>query len=188
MTQVDKKRLGFTPDEGQNQWTRSCQNSGNDKKRRPRQTTQLNISELIAKGYHLNKKTGEYEKKILLGKRGKSDGEMILKAIKVTDQDEASGLVNDIYYSCDPEENGTHMYVGFLTRSNNPFGECMPCCFKKNPLISKKKEKQEFYKRCMGEKKKKIYNQQVHFQEISYIYYKIQIKFKKVELVIYQNS
>jgi hypothetical protein len=153
MTQIDKKRLGFTPDEGQNQWTRSCQNSGNDKKRRPRQTTQLNISELVAKGYHLNKKTGEYEKKILLGKRGKSDGEMILKAIKVTDQDEASGVVNDIYYSCDPEDNGTHMYVGFLTRSNNPFGECMPCCFKKNPLISKKKEKQDFYKRCMGEKK-----------------------------------
>ncbi len=153
MTQIDKKRLGFTPDEGQNQWTRSCQNSGNDKKRRPLQTTQANISELIAKGYHLNKKTGEYEKKILLKKKGKSDGEMILKAIKVTDQDEASGLINDIYYTCDPEDNGTHMFVGFLTRSNNPFGECMPCCFKKNPLISKKKEKQDFYKRCMGEKK-----------------------------------
>ncbi len=153
MTQIDKKRLGFTPDEGQNQWTRSCQNSGNDKKRRPFQTTQQNIAELIAKGYHLNKKTGEYEKKILLKKRGKSDGEMILKAIKVTDQDEATGLVNDIYYSCDPEENGEHMYVGFLTRSNNPFGECMPCCFKKNPLISKKKEKQDFYKRCLGDKK-----------------------------------
>ena len=44
MTQIDKKRLGFTPDEGQNQWTRSCQNSDNDKKRRPRQTTQANIS------------------------------------------------------------------------------------------------------------------------------------------------
>ncbi len=152
MTQIDKKRLGFTPDEGQNQWTRSCQNSGNDKKRRPQQTTQANIAQLVAKGYHLNKKTGEYEKKILLKKRGKSDGEMILKAIKVTDQDEASGLVNDIYYTCDPEDNGEHMFVGFLTRSNNPFGECMPCCFKKNRMISKKKETVEFYKRCLGEK------------------------------------
>lgn len=153
MTQIDKKRLGFTPDEGQNQWTRSCQNSGNDKKRRPLQTTQANISELISKGYQLNKKTGEYEKKILLKKKGKSDGEMILKAIKVTDHDEVSGLVNDIYYTCDPTENGEHMYVGFLTRSNNPFGECMPCCFKKNPLTSNKKEKQEFYKRCLTDKK-----------------------------------
>jgi hypothetical protein len=153
MTQIDKKRLGFTPDEGQNQWTRSCQNSGNDKKRRPQQTIQTNISQLVAKGYQLNKKTGEYEKKVLIKKRGKGD-EIILKAIKVTDQDEASGLLNEIYYSCDPEENGEHMYVGFLTRSNNPFGECMPCCFKKNRMLSKKKETVEFYKRCLGERTK----------------------------------
>ncbi len=155
MTQIDKKRLGFTPEEGQNQWTRSCQNSGNDKKRRPQQIIQANISQLVAKGYHLNKKTGEYEKKILLKKKGKKDGEMILKAIKVTDHDESSGLVNDIYYTCGPEENGEHMFVGFLTRSNNPFGECMPCCFKKNRMLSKKKETVEFYKRCLGQKNKK---------------------------------
>ncbi len=43
MAQLDKKRLGFTPEEGQNQWTRSCQNSGNDKKRRPQQTVLTNI-------------------------------------------------------------------------------------------------------------------------------------------------
>ncbi len=160
MTQIDKKRLGFTPDEGQNQWTRSCQNSGNDKKRRPQQTVQTNISQLVAKGYQLNKKTGEYEKKVLIKKRGKND-EIILKAIKVTDQDEASGVVNEIYYSCDPEENGEHMYVGFLTRSNNPFGECMPCCFKKNRMLSKKKETVEFYKRCLGERTKETKEQPV---------------------------
>lgn len=160
MTQIDKKRLGFTPDEGQNQWTRSCQNSGNDKKRRPQQTVQANISQLVAKGYQLNKKTGEYEKKVLIKKRGKND-EIILKAIKVTDADEASGLVNELYYSCDPEENGEHMYVGFLTRSNNPFGECMPCCFKKNRMLSKKKETVEFYKRCLGERTKETKEQPV---------------------------
>ena len=44
------------------------------------------------------------------------------------------------------------MFVGFLTKSNNPFGECMPCCFKKNRMISKKKDTVDFYKRCMGEK------------------------------------
>ena len=32
MTNFDKQRLGFKPEKGQNQWTRSCQNSGNDKK------------------------------------------------------------------------------------------------------------------------------------------------------------
>lgn len=152
MTQIDKKRLGFTPDEGQNQWTRSCQNSGNDKKRRPKQTIMTNISELVAKGYALNKKTGDYEKKISLKRKGKKDYEIVLKTIKVSDPDETSGIANDIYYSCNPDDNGQHMYIGFLTRSNNPFGECMPCCFKKNPFISKKKEKQDFYKRCLGEK------------------------------------
>lgn len=153
MTQVDKKRLGFTPDEGQNQWTRSCQNSGNDKKRRPQQTLIGNISQLLAKGYSLNKKTGEYEKKVVIKSKGKKDMEMILKALKVVDTDETTGQANEIFYTCDPEDNGTHMFVGFLTRSNNPFGECMPCCFKKNRLLSKKKETIEFYKQCLGQKK-----------------------------------
>jgi hypothetical protein len=150
MAQIDKKRLGFTPEEGQNQWTRSCQNSGNDKKRRPQQTIIKNISELIKKGYVLNKKTGEYEKRVIFKKKGKHQGEIILKAIKVVDQDE-QGNSNEIYYTCDPEDNGEHMFVGFLTRSNNPFGECMPCCFKKNRLMSNKKETIDFYKRCSGE-------------------------------------
>jgi hypothetical protein len=51
MTKIDQKRIGFTPNEGHNQWTRQCQNSGEDKKRRPFQTTSQNTSELIAKGY-----------------------------------------------------------------------------------------------------------------------------------------
>ena len=35
ITALDKKRLAFKPEKGQSQWTRSCQNSGKDKKRRP---------------------------------------------------------------------------------------------------------------------------------------------------------
>ena len=153
MAKLDKKRLGFTPEEGQNQWTRSCQNSGNDKKRRPSQTLLGNLQQLVAKGYVLNKKNNQYEKKVKIKTKGKKDMEIILKAIKVIDQDEVTGQVNEIFYSCDPEDNGQHMYVGFLTRSNNPFGECMPCCFKKNKFETKKKETLDFYKQCMGEKK-----------------------------------
>jgi hypothetical protein len=152
MTQVDKKRLGFKPEEGQNQWSRSCQNSGNDKKRRPQQIQLKNISDLVKKGYNLNKKTGEYEKKVIFKNKNKKGDEIILKALKVVDSNEATNTVNELFYTCDPEENAEHMYVGFLTKSNNPFGECMPCCFKKNPLIAKKQEKQDFYKRCMGDK------------------------------------
>lgn len=150
MIQIDKKRLGYTPEEGQESWTRYCQNSGNDKKRRPLQIIGINVQKLNEKGYKLNKKTGEYEKKIIIKHNGKKDEEIILKALKVMDKEETTGAVNDIYYTCDPEDNGEHMYVGFLTRSNNPFGICMPCCFKKNPLISLKKDKQDFYKRCLG--------------------------------------
>ena len=154
MTQIDKKRLGFTPEEGHNQWTRSCQNSGHDKKRRPNQTLLGNISQLLSKGYSLNKKTGEYEKKVIIKSKGKKDMEMILKALKVVNTDETTGQSNEIFYTCNPEDNGTHMFIGFLTRSNNPFGECMPCCFKKNKFETSKKETLEFYKQCLGQKKK----------------------------------
>ena len=35
MTKLDKERIGFKPEKGQNQWTRSCQNSGDNKKEDP---------------------------------------------------------------------------------------------------------------------------------------------------------
>jgi len=146
MIQIDKKRLGFKPEEGNNPWSRSCQNSGKDKRRRPQLYNHKNIGELIKKGYTLNKKTGEYEKKVIL-KGKKKSSEIILKAIKVKDMNENSGA--ELYYTCDPEDNGQHTFVGFLTKGNNPFGECMPCCFKKDPLIKNNKEKLDFYKRCM---------------------------------------
>ena len=37
------------------------------------------------------------------------------------------------------------MFIGFLSRSNNPTGKCMPCCFKKDPVISKNNEKKEYF-------------------------------------------
>ena len=41
-------------------------------------------------------------------------------------------------------ENNKHMYVGFLTRGNNPNDLCMPCCFTKDHLTSKIKFKKNF--------------------------------------------
>jgi hypothetical protein len=148
MIQIDKKRLGFKAEEGQNPWSRSCQNSGKDKRRRPQLFNQKNIDELLKKGYILNKKTGEYEKKVII-KNKKKSSEIILRAIKVKDINEQPGGT-DLYYTCDPEDNGQHTFIGFLTKGNNPFGECMPCCFKKDPLVKDNKEKIDFYKRCMG--------------------------------------
>ena len=169
MSLIDKKRLGFKPDKGHNQWSRACQNSGNDKKRRPQLNVQSTIHDLIKKGYVLNKKTGEYEKKILIAS-GKKKEEIILKALRVTITDEATNMPIDGYYSCNPTDNGSHTYVGFLTKSNNPFGECMPCCFKKDPLIKKQKDKIEFYKRCLsGEKKDTLEASTVGVGDILYI-------------------
>jgi hypothetical protein len=156
MTQLDKKRIGFKPEKGQNQWTRSCQNSGTDKKRRPQQYTNQNFEELNKKGYKFNNKTGMYEKKITLKGRGGKKTETLIRAVKLLDLDEGGNLTgNDVYYTCSPNENGDHMYVGFLTRSNNPYGHCMPCCFKKDPMISKNKEKREYFLKCIGEMNEK---------------------------------
>ena len=52
---------------------------------------------------------------------------------------------NFVYYTCGPEENGKHMYIGFLNKSKNPSGEAMPCCFIKDHLYSKNKEKRNFF-------------------------------------------
>lgn len=151
MTSVDKRRIGFKPEKGQNQWTRSCQNSGDDKKRRPQQYNASSMDDLIKKGYYFNKKTGNYEKRVVVKENGKKK-EYTLRTIKLSDIDEEGNMTgNEIHYACDPEENGDHFYIGFLTRSANPFGHCMPCCFKKDPLVSKNKEKQEFFKKCLGQ-------------------------------------
>ena len=151
MTQFDKKRIGFKPNKGQNQWTRSCQNSGNDKKRQPQQYSNVNMDALLKKGYVLNKKTGIYEKRILVrDKHKKKMKEVILKTIKVKELDDLGNPTsNDIYYACNPDDNGSHFYVGFLTRSSNPHGYCMPCCFKKDPALSKNVEKREYYQKCL---------------------------------------
>jgi hypothetical protein len=150
MAQLDKKRIGFKPEKGQSQWTRACQNSGTDKKRRPQQI--LTTDDVIAQGFKLDKKTGIYEKKITLkSKKGKSR-EVLIRAAGLKTTDEEGRDVGTIYYTCNPHENGEHMFVGFLSRSNNPYGQCMPCCFKKDPYSSKNRTKKDYFLKCIGQK------------------------------------
>jgi hypothetical protein len=152
MAKIDKQRLGFKPEKGQHQWSRACQNSGTDKRRRPQQYNSSNMNELLKLGYKYDKKEGLYIKKFKKGKK-----EITLKTIKLPEYNENGEKTgNNIHYSCDPELNGIHMYVGFLTRSRNPFGHCMPCCFKKNPATSNNKVKRKFFETCLiqGESKK----------------------------------
>jgi len=152
MAKLDKQRIGYKPKEGETQWTRCCQNSGDGKKRRPTQYNAESMAELLKAGYKLNKKTGDYEKTVLIknAKSGKKE-EITLKTLKFAEfNTDGEPTGSEIHYTCDPDINGEHFYVGFLTRCKNPYGHCMPCCFKKNPEESKNKNKQSFYSQCKG--------------------------------------
>jgi hypothetical protein len=146
ITAIDKKRLGFKPEKGQNQWSRECQNSGTDKKRRPDITTSNNIDKLTKSGYKLNTKTGFYEKTVELTIKKKKQT-VTLRAVKL----EGDNSVYN-YYTCDPLENNKHFYIGFLSRGNNPNDLCMPCCFKKDQSTANNKAKKNYYLKCVGEK------------------------------------
>ena len=146
ITALDKKRLGYKPEEGQNQWTRNCQNSGTDKKRRPDIIPSDQVEKLVKSGYKLNEKTGFYERTVEIKARGKIQ-KVTIRTIKLSGE---SGKYN--YYACNPDGNNKHMYIGFLTKGNNPNELCMPCCFKKDQLTSDNKIKMTYYKKCIGEK------------------------------------
>jgi hypothetical protein len=155
MAALDKKRLGFKPEKGQNQWSRSCQNSGTDKKRQPQYYT--NKDQLENNGFKLDKKTGIYEKVVKIkGKRNKTK-DITIRAVGLGSGDlseDGSGSAEQVYYYCSPKDNGEHMYVGFLSRSNNPYGQCMPCCFKKDAYVSKNKAKRDYFLKCIGKVEK----------------------------------
>lgn len=155
ITSLDKDRLGFRPEKGQNQWTRSCQNSGTDKKRRPDITPMDQVEKLIKEGYKLNQKTGFYEKAVEMKIKGKMY-KTTIRAIKLPGADNTYN-----FYTCDPSENQEHMYIGFLARGNNPNDLCMPCCFKKDHLSGANKEKRNYFLECIGQQPKEDKSEKV---------------------------
>ena len=143
MTKTDKERLGFKPQKGENNWGRICQNSGKIR-RRPLIYTDNNIKDLINLGYNYNEKTKNYELKTEV-KIGNKKKNIILYVAKTKDNNN-----NNIYYTCNPTENGEYMYVGFLSKSKNPYGLCMPCCYKKDMSLSVNKEIKDYHNKCCG--------------------------------------
>ncbi len=146
LIKLDKARLGYKPEKGQSQWTRSCQNSGNDK-RQPTLIQGDNIEKLLKDGYKLNSKTGYYEKEVNMKIKGKQY-KTVVKAIKLSGDED---VVN--YYTCDPSENKDNIHIGFLTKGNNPNNLCMPCCFKKDQALSVNTKKKNYYFKCLGDKR-----------------------------------
>lgn len=139
MTSLDTARLGLKATKGQASYTRQCQNSGLFKKRRPQLFKEDNLEDLIKRGYKLNKKTGNYERKLKDGKT--------LTAVKLPELDDTlEETGNNVFYSCNPEENGKDMFIGFMHRSS----KCMPCCFRKNPMLTRNSDKKEYHMKCLG--------------------------------------
>lgn len=142
ITSLDKARLGFRPEKGQNQWTRSCQNSGTTKKRRPDIYPGDQVPKLLSMGFKLNKTTNHYEKEV----KADNGKKVTIKAISLPGD---NNTVN--YFTCDPEKNKEHIYIGFLSKGNNPNDLCMPCCFKKDQTTADNKKKQLYFNKCLGE-------------------------------------
>jgi hypothetical protein len=145
ITSLDKSRLGFRPEKGQHQWTRSCQNSGKDNKRRPDIIPEDQIDKLLKDGYKMNPKSGFYEKQVELKLQGKMV-KTTLKAVKLSGDSKAN------YFTCDPTQNKEHVYIGFLSKSNNPNDLCMPCCFIKDQTRGNNKKKGDYFNKCLGDK------------------------------------
>ncbi len=143
---LDKSRLSYRPEEGQNQYSRNCQNSGTDKKRRPLIVDEDHIDELLKRGYKFNKETNLYEKQVEVKVRGKTQ-KVTLRVVKLASD---TGKYN--YYACEPDLNNKDMYIGFLSRGNNPSNLCAPCCFKKDQILSDNKKKKNYFLKCIGNK------------------------------------
>jgi hypothetical protein len=142
---LDKDRLHFKPSKGKSPWSRLCQNSGDKIRRQPEVFN--NVNQIIKMGYKLNNATGDYERIVKL-----ENGEIkTLKAVKLDNDNE-----ENIYYVCGPENNGEHMYIGFLNKTS-PDGKALPCCFK-NDILAKRFDKF---------KKKKLSEQDIY--DINYI-------------------
>lgn len=154
ITSNDKKRLGNKSDTDRGQWTRECQNYEN-KPRRPQQY--LSVDDLLKLGYEWKESLdgmnfGHYERKVIVDADGnttsnKKKQEVALRAVKLPLDDTGE---NFVYYACGPEENKKHMYIGFLQKSKNPGADAAPCCFIKDHLYSKNKEKRNFYLQSIG--------------------------------------
>ena len=134
ITKLDKARLGFKPEKGQNHWTRNCQNSGTKKRQPTQHQTEM---DLIKNGYTLNPETKTYEKKVLI-----SGKEVVLRSIKIPTENA------NLYYTCDVEVNKKYSYIGYLTKSKHPSGLCMPCCFKNDSFNTKNNKKRDINEKC----------------------------------------
>jgi hypothetical protein len=132
----DKNRLAFKAEKGTNNWSRCCQDSGKQI-RRPIIINNNNINDLLKLGYKFNNETKQYE---YLTK----DKTLLIPAIIPNEEKNEKN-----YYVCTDKVHGENKYIGFLSKANNPYGLCMPCCYKNNQGLSNNESIKKNYNKCM---------------------------------------
>lgn len=147
LEELDKKRFGFTPKPGHNNYSRDC---GKDKQ--PQGFPYKQLRDLEALGYYYDETEKAYMYDTVHRKiPNANETKVRLKAIKLKN----SSTGDDVYYVCHPDKNGKHIYLGFLDRNNNPDRICMPCCYKNNHNDIKSKFRSR-YLECTGQYDKDI--------------------------------
>jgi len=141
----DKLRIGYSATDNILSYSRACQNT----KEKPRGPIQYNnINDVINDGYKFNKAYGWYEKQFKINGKMKT-----LKLVRMKRTGESDDSNNtDIYYTCSPIKNKDFIYIGFLTKSKNPYGELMPCCFLKDQSESNNIMKKNIFDIGIGKK------------------------------------
>ncbi len=153
ISKLDENRLKYSSDKGVKHYSRLCQNSGLNNRKQPQVFTAENIKDLVSKGYVFNEKSGFYERTL-------KDNKTILRAINLPSNK------GDVFYTCNPENNGRHQYIGIFSKTFNPEGNVLPCCFIKNQLDDKYPKKKQYLLKSIGliknneSKDKSIYEQE----------------------------
>lgn len=137
--QNDKERLLKSRKGG---WTRTCQNSGLDKRRQPK--NYVDETELLELGYKPVYKLGEYNYKSYQKAFQVNGKSVLLHAFGLPKYD-STNPDDKVYYTCDPINNGEHMYLGFLNKSTGA-----PCCFKKNQFNTTSIDKKTIFLNNLG--------------------------------------
>ena len=123
----------------------------------------LDTAELLKLGYVWNDKLdefnfGHYERKVMVPDESGKKREHKLRAVKLPL--DITGK-NFIYYVCGPEENGKHMHVGFLGKTQNPTDNPVPCCFINDQFHSANPGKRHLYMKSIG-----LFEQQERLAEL----------------------
>ena len=59
-------------------------------------------------------------------------------------------LDDNIFYECDPKIHKTDYHIGILSKTHNPYGLCMPCCFKQSSVDTKNAIKKKLFEDCIN--------------------------------------